>query len=161
MKNLWAPWRMDYILSDKEEDGCIFCPGDDRKKDKERLILYTGDNSMVIMNKYPYSNGHLLVAPVKHVYELEDLSDEENLDLICMVKKTVSILKQTMKPEGINVGLNIGSAAGAGIEEHMHFHVVPRWNGDNNFMTVINDIRLIPEHIKETYNNLFPYFRDL
>ena len=146
MEVLWTPWRMEYILSSKKQPGCIFCASDNRENDQERLILYVGDKSMVIMNKYPYANGHLLVC---------------RLDLIVMVNNSIEILKKAFNPDGFNVGLNLGKAAGAGVEEHMHFHIVPRWNGDSNFMTVLAEVRLIPEHIQETYKKLRPYFRDM
>ncbi|MBN2125544.1 MAG: HIT domain-containing protein [Deltaproteobacteria bacterium] len=159
MKVLWAPWRMDYILSNEKNQNCIFCPGEDRSKDAERLILYVGSKSMVIMNRFPYNNGHLLVAPVRHVSGLESLSDEEVLELMGTVRKAVDALKGVMNPEGLNVGLNLGRVAGAGMENHLHVHIVPRWNGDTNFMTVVGDVRVIPEHIQETYTRLLPYFR--
>lgn len=154
MKNLWAPWRMEYILSDQKEGRCIFCPGGDRGEDEERLILYVGSLSTVMMNRFPYNNGHLLVAPIQHVPGLDQLSDEESLDLFLMVRKSIDILTNIMNPEGFNVGLNLGRVAGAGMEEHMHFHIVPRWNGDTNYMTVFGEVRVIPEHIKETYKKL-------
>ncbi len=161
MDVLWAPWRMEYILSNKKDDQCIFCPTEDRTNDEDRLILYVGPMSMVIMNRYPYINGHLLVMPVRHVPTLDALSEEESLDLIIKVRKTINILKQEMSPDGFNVGLNLGKVAGAGVEEHMHFHIVPRWNGDTNYMTVLGDVRVIPEHIRETYKKLLPYFKKL
>ena len=151
---------MEYILSDKEKTGCIFCPGDDRTDNKDRLILYAGTMSIVMMNKFPYNNGHLLVAPVRHTPDLEGLSPEENLDLMLTMKRAIEILKKAMKPEGINVGMNLGRIAGAGVEEHMHFHIVPRWSGDTNFMTVTGDVRVIPEHIRETYGKLKKYFEE-
>jgi ATP adenylyltransferase len=157
MKVLWAPWRMDYIVSDEKEE-CIFCLGDDRSHDEARLILNAGSMTMVMMNKYPYINGHLLVAPVRHLSDLEGLSHEESLDLLLMVRKSIHILREIMNPEGFNVGLNLGKVAGAGVEEHLHFHIVPRWNGDTNYMTVLGEVRVIPEHIKETYGKLRPYF---
>lgn len=158
MKVLWAPWRMKYILSNEKEEDCIFCPGQDRGRDEERLILCVGSLTVVMMNRFPYNNGHLLVAPVRHVSGLEQLSEEETMDLMGMVKKAIGSLKEIMNPEGFNVGLNLGRVSGAGMEEHMHFHIVPRWNGDTNFMTVLGDVRVIPEHIQQTYKKLFPYF---
>jgi ATP adenylyltransferase len=152
---------MDYILADKEDGACILCPGEDRSCDDERLILYVGRLTMVIMNRYPYNNGHLLVAPVRHVPGLDDLSDDETLDVLHMVRRSVDILKQTMNPEGFNVGLNLGQVAGAGLEEHMHFHIVPRWNGDTNFMTVFSAVRVIPEHIRATYGKMKPFFEEI
>ncbi|MBW1997936.1 MAG: HIT domain-containing protein [Deltaproteobacteria bacterium] len=158
MKVLWAPWRMEYIDSDTREGGCIFCPGEVRTEDEERLILYVGPRTMVMMNRYPYNNGHLLVAPVRHCPDLEELSSEELLDLMRLVRKSIRVLKDVMKPEGFNVGLNIGRVAGAGMENHMHYHIVPRWNGDTNMMTVVGEVRVIPEHIRETYRKLRPFF---
>ena len=158
MRVLWAPWRMEYILSDKEEGNCIFCPGADRSQDEARLILYAGSRAMVVMNRYPYNNGHLLVAPCRHVSGLDDLDQEEMQDLMTMVRTSIGALKAVMGPEGFNVGLNLGHVAGAGMEEHLHFHIVPRWNGDTNLMTVIGDVRVIPEHLKETYEKLRPHF---
>ncbi|MFW6146945.1 MAG: HIT family protein [Thermodesulfobacteriota bacterium] len=161
MKVLWAPWRMEYVAGDNKQGECIFCPGEDRSRDEERLILFVGQRSMVIMNRFPYINGHLLAAPVRHVSALDALIPEEKLDLITMVEQSVAILTQVMNPEGFNVGLNLGSIAGAGVEDHIHFHVVPRWSGDTNYMTVVGDVRVIPEHIKKTYKKLLPFFKEL
>jgi ATP adenylyltransferase len=158
MKVLWAPWRMEYILNNEKEDGCILCPGEDRSRDAERLILQLGERTMVIMNKYPYINGHLLVCPIRHVGEVEDISDQEMLDMMNMVRASIGVLKEHMNPDGFNVGLNLGRVAGAGLEEHLHFHVVPRWNGDTNFMAVFGDVRVIPQHIQETYRELRSHF---
>lgn len=157
MKVLWAPWRMGYILSEKDQN-CIFCPGADRTRDAERLILSVGERSLVMMNRFPYNNGHLLVAPLRHVPGLDDLNGKEMLDLLSTVRRAIKILKKVMAPEGFNVGLNLGHVAGAGVEEHMHFHIVPRWNGDTNYMTVLDDVRVIPEHIRSTYSKLRPDF---
>jgi ATP adenylyltransferase len=159
MKALWAPWRMNYILSSKKEERCIFCPGDCREEDEDRLILFVGRLTMIMMNRYPYNNGHVLLAPVRHVPGIEHLMNEEKLDLMSMVQRTVEILKKVMKPEGFNIGLNLGRVAGAGVEAHMHFHVVPRWNGDTNFMPVLGEVRVIPEHLTETYRKLHPHFQ--
>jgi ATP adenylyltransferase len=161
MEVLWAPWRMEYILAENKQTGCIFCTDDSRAKDDDRLILYKGKRSMVMMNKFPYVNGHLLVAPVKHCHGLEMLDEDERLDLITMVSSAIEIVKKAFKPEGFNVGLNLGKVAGAGVEAHMHFHIVPRWYGDSNFMTAIADVRVIPEHIQATYMKLKPYFKDI
>jgi len=161
MKALWAPWRMEYILSSQKGGPCIFCPGDDRTKDESRLILHTGDSTMVMMNRFPYINGHILVAPVRHVSGLESLSHVERLDLLNKVANAVEMLERVLTPEGFNVGMNLGKVAGAGVEEHLHFHIVPRWNGDHNYMTVLGEVRVIPEHIEETYRRLLPYFKEL
>jgi ATP adenylyltransferase len=151
---------MEYILSDQKGGPCIFCPGEDRSRDGDRLILHVGRLSMVMMNKYPYINGHLLVAPVRHVADPSDLSDEETLDLMVSVRKSLSVLKKAMNPAGFNVGLNLGRVAGAGVEQHMHFHIVPRWDGDTNYMSVFADVRVIPEHLRETHRKLMPLFEN-
>jgi ATP adenylyltransferase len=148
---------MEYVREEKEK-GCIFCPA---VPDEGSLILYNGALSMVMMNKYPYVNGHMLVAPKRHVASLEDLSHEEMADLLGMVSETIGVLKKVMKPEGFNVGLNLGVVAGAGVEEHLHFHVVPRWQGDTNAMTVFAEVRVISEHLEATYENLKPHFEAL
>lgn len=148
---------MEYILG-KREPYCIFCPEGDGHTDAERLILHRGRLTMVMMNKYPYNNGHLLVAPWRHVGLLQDLPDEEMLDLMRWLRKSATILKNLMHPDGFNIGLNLGAAAGAGVDEHLHFHIVPRWNGDTNFMTVFADVRSIPEHLEQTYWKLKPHF---
>lgn len=159
MKVLWAPWRMEYILGDQKGGACIFCPGEDRAEDSLRGILHVGKTCMAMMNRFPYTNGHLLVAPVRHVHRLDALTEAEGLDLMKTVTQCVAVLRRTMHPDGFNVGLNLGKVAGAGVEDHLHFHIVPRWNGDNNFMTVLGDVRVIPQHIEETYRTLLPHFQ--
>jgi ATP adenylyltransferase len=151
---MWAPWRIEYIKSEKES-GCVFCHALTIHDD---LTLYKGDTTMVVMNKYPYINGHLLVAPIRHVSRLDQLSRDEMRDLLATVEKAIHIEKQIMNPDGFNVGLNLGKVAGAGIEAHLHFHVVPRWFGDTNALTVFADIRVIPEHLTATFNSLKPLF---
>jgi ATP adenylyltransferase len=157
MENLWAPWRIEYILG-KREPYCIFCPEGDGHSDEERLILHRGRLCMVMMNKYPYNNGHLLVAPWRHTSELDDLTQDELLDIMQWIKRCTLILKRVMHPDGFNIGLNLGLAAGAGVEDHLHFHVVPRWQGDTNFLMVFADVRSIPEHLKQTYAKLSQHF---
>ncbi len=157
MKTIWAPWRIEYILENKNE-GCIFC---NALSGKDDLTLFKGSSTMVIMNKFPYINGHLLVSPVRHVSTLTELDRSEMADLLLLVEKSIGILKLVMKPDGFNVGLNLGKVAGAGIEEHLHFHIVPRWFGDTNALAVFADVRVIPEHLKATYNNLKPHFNKL
>jgi ATP adenylyltransferase len=159
MKVLWAPWRMEYISSDNNKGECIFCPGDDRSQDEEKLILFIGKLSIVLMNRFPYINGHLLVAPLRHVSSLDELLPEEKLDLMTMVETSIGVLKEVMNPEGFNVGLNLGRVAGAGVEGHIHFHVVPRWIGDTNYMTLFGEVRVIPEHTQATYRKLLPFFK--
>lgn len=157
MKTVWAPWRMDYILGEKE-DACIFCKA--LEKDAA-LLLYAGSLTMVVMNKFPYINGHLLVAPARHLSRLDELNFDEMGALLKTVEQSVGILKKEMQPDGFNVGLNLGKAAGAGVEDHLHFHVVPRWFGDHNALTVLAEVRVIPEHIRTTWQNLKPYFDEL
>jgi ATP adenylyltransferase len=148
---------MEYILADKQQ-GCIFCDALDKNND---LTLFSGNDTMVMMNKFPYINGHLLVAPMKHLSALDQLSRPGMGELLATVEKSVGILKQVMNPDGFNVGLNLGKVAGAGVEEHLHFHIVPRWFGDTNALTVFAEVRVIPEHIKTTYDNLKPHFETL
>lgn len=154
MKTMWAPWRMEYIQKEKEA-GCIFCLALTVEDD---LTLYKADRVMALMNKFPYINGHLLIAPTRHVAALNQLDRREKGDLMDMLDTAVGILKTAMNPDGFNVGLNLGRVAGAGVEEHLHFHIVPRWFGDTNALTVFADVRVIPEHLKSTYNNLKPHF---
>jgi len=157
MKTMWAPWRMEYILSEKEKE-CIFCRA---LSEQDELTLFKGATTMAVMNKYPYINGHLLVAPIHHLSTLDQLKKSEMGDLLLTVEQSVGILKKVMNPDGFNIGLNLGRVAGAGVEEHIHFHIVPRWFGDTNALTVFADVRVIPEHIKATYNNLKPHFDQL
>jgi len=153
MKKLWAPWRIEYILSEKSEE-CIFCEYPKERRDKENLILYRGKTCFIILNKYPYNNGHLMVVPYKHVPTPLELSDEELLELSKLVNLSIKVLNFVMKPQGFNVGANIGKAAGAGIEEHYHIHVVPRWIGDTNYMPIIADTKVLVEALDKTYERL-------
>jgi ATP adenylyltransferase len=154
MKTMWAPWRIEYILGEKE-DGCIFCKALAPQSD---LRLFKGQASMVLMNKFPYINGHLLVAPLRHIAALDELDQAEMGVLLATVEQSVAALKKTLRPEGFNVGLNLGKIAGAGVEEHLHFHIVPRWSGDTNALAVFAEVRVIPQHIQETFNLLKPHF---
>ncbi|MDH7601254.1 MAG: HIT domain-containing protein [Armatimonadota bacterium] len=157
MKQLWAPWRLEYIVSEKEE-GCIFCRFPAENDDERRLILYRGRLAFVIMNAYPYSNGHLLIAPYRHIPSITELSDEESLEIMQLTKKSCTVLSEVCRPDGFNIGINIGTAAGAGIADHVHLHIVPRWNGDTNFMPVFADVKVIPEALQATYAKLKPRF---
>jgi ATP adenylyltransferase len=143
---------MSYISNNTADQGCIFCPS--KTGDRERLILARSDNSLMMLNRYPYTGGHLRVAPLKHTAELDDLTDAELLDLMYMLRKARSLLRSVVNPDGFNVGINLGKAAGAGVEEHLHVHIVPRWNGDSNFMTVVGDVRVIPEGLISAYDQL-------
>ena len=157
MKTMWAPWRMEYILSEKAGP-CIFCEALTQSGD---LTLYRGNTTLVMMNKFPYINGHLLAAPKRHLASLDLLDKEEMRDLLLTVERSIDALKKAMNPDGFNVGLNLGRVAGAGVEEHLHFHIVPRWFGDTNALTVFADVRVIPEHIRSTCDKLKPLFEKL
>ncbi|GAB6102587.1 HIT domain-containing protein [Thermococcus atlanticus] len=153
MKLLWAPWRIEYIRAPKY-DGCIFCDFPREERDKERLILHRGKHAFIIMNNYPYNPGHVMIAPYRHVGRWEDLNDEELLEIMQLSQLMIKALKKAMNPDGFNMGVNIGRVAGAGIEDHVHLHIVPRWNGDTNFMPVIDDTKVIPESLEEAYDEL-------
>ncbi len=153
MENLWRPWRIKYILSDKEE-GCIFCDKPNEGKDKENYILHRAETCFIMLNLYPYNNGHLMVAPFRHVASFEDLEEDELTELFLIVNKSTRLLKHVMKPEGFNIGANLGRVAGAGVKDHVHMHVLPRWSGDTNFMVTTAETRVIPEALAETYQRL-------
>jgi len=161
MKRLWAPWRMEYILSEDKSKTCLFCDFSkaEGKNDKKNLILYRGKYCFVIMNRYPYNNGHLMVVPYLHTPTFEGLKDKELFDLTKTVKISVDILKKALNPDGFNIGLNFGKVAGAGMEQHMHIHIVPRWTGDTDSMPIIAEIRVMPEHLMRTYGKLNRLFR--
>lgn len=152
MKILWAPWRIKYILGKKE--GCIFCDKVKENKDKENYVLLRGKNAFVMLNTFPYNNGHLIVAPYKHVPDLEGLEKDELSELMELVKTCTQILKKALKPEGFNVGINLGKVAGAGVEGHIHIHIVPRWGGDTSFISAVGNTKIIPESLDDTYNKL-------
>jgi len=153
MRRLWAPWRLKYIVSTKEKK-CIFCQKSQEKEDKKNYILLRAKTSFVMLNAFPYNNGHLLVIPFRHICSMEQMNSEESIEIMQLIKKMVKLLKEGMKPEGFNVGANLGKAAGAGIEDHIHFHIVPRWTGDYNFMPLLSDTKVIPEALGETYRKL-------
>ena len=152
--NLWAPWRNIY-LTDKSEGGCIFCEKPNENKDRDNLILLRGTFSFVIMNLFPYNSGHLMVVPYKHSADLEELMDDEILEIRKFINMSVASIKQIMSPAGFNLGVNMGKFSGAGIAEHIHFHVVPRWIGDTNFMPVISNTKVISEFLFDTYDKLY------
>ncbi|TDJ60198.1 MAG: HIT domain-containing protein [Nitrospina sp.] len=160
MESLWAPWRMDYIVSDKSKE-CVFCTAPKAENDSIKKILFRGPNSYVILNIFPYANGHLMICPYRHVGCITLLNDEEFHEMSVLTKKSLGILRQEYRPDGFNTGYNIGKSAGAGFEEHLHGHIVPRWNGDTNFMPVLAETKVHPEHIEATYNRLVPIFRNI
>jgi len=153
MERLWAPWRLEYILAERQE-GCIFCRFPQDNDDERRLILSRGEHAFVIMNAFPYSNGHLLIPPYRHVADISELTDEENLDIMRLAQRSCEALTEACRPDGFNLGINLGTASGAGIADHVHMHVVPRWNADTNFMPVLADVKVIPEALQETYAKL-------
>lgn len=159
---LWAPWRMEYVKSPKnEEDGCVFCTRAESDYDRENLILYRGKFNFIIMNLYPYNNAHLMVVPYDHVSDTSSLAENTLNEMIGLADKTMQLLKGALNPQGFNIGANIGAAGGAGIEEHVHFHVIPRWTGDTNFMPVIGHTKVMVQGIHETYDDLKPLFDKL
>ena len=160
MKQLWCPWRIQYILGPKP-DACVFCLPGHEDEDEERLVLYRGKENFVIMNKFPYNNGHIMVTPFRHCMDLCDLTPGESREMMTLLQQCTAILQQCFSPQGINIGLNLGEAAGAGIREHLHFHLVPRWNGDSSFMAVMDEVRVVPEHLRSTHATLKPYFSRL
>ena len=160
MENLWAPWRIEYILS-KKSPGCIFCDKPAENKDDENLIIYCGEHNFIIMNAFPYNNGHMMVVPYRHTATLAGWSPEEQIELMELADLAVDLLKKLMKPDGFNLGINMGLVAGAGVADHIHLHVVPRWNGDTNFMPVLSDTRVISEALRTTYGKLKEVLKDV
>ena len=156
MKRLWAPWRMEYILDEKKHGSCLFCHISKERKvnDRKNLILYRGKHSFVVLNKYPYNNGHLMVVPYFHTPTFDGLDDDVLFELMKTQKISVDVIKKAMNPDGFNLGLNFGHVAGAGMESHMHMHIVPRWNGDTDSMPIIAETRVMPQHLKKSYNQL-------
>ncbi|MFC1995735.1 HIT domain-containing protein [Chloroflexota bacterium] len=153
MKHIWAPWRIEYIQMDKS-GGCILCDKPEQDNDTLNYILYRGAKNFIIINTYPYNPGHLMIAPYRHIANLEELTKEERHEHFDIVSRSIKVLKQVFNPGGFNIGTNIGKIAGAGIDDHIHTHIVPRWQGDTNFMPVVSDVRVIPEALAETYEKL-------
>jgi ATP adenylyltransferase len=154
MKKIWAPWRMEYIAGSKDGNGnkCFLCI--EPASDETSLVLARKRAAFVVMNRYPYANGHVMVVPVRHVGKIDELSDGELLEMMGLVRTLSSVLRETVHAEGLNIGINMGKPAGAGLEEHLHIHVVPRWVGDTNFMPVLGETKVISEHLHETYRKL-------
>lgn len=154
MRHIWAPWRMAYIQRDEKMCGCVLCEKWASSDDTANYILYRGERAYIILNLYPYNNGHLMVVPYKHVASVEDLETETLTELMLLVNRSLAALREAMAPHGFNIGVNLGRAAGAGIHEHVHIHIVPRWEGDTNFMPVLGETRVIPEMLEDTYARL-------
>lgn len=161
MEKLWAPWRMEYILQPKPK-GCIFCEKPKQENaDRDNFILHRARHSFIIMNYYPYNNGHLMVVPYRHLSRLDALTSDERAELMELISSTSVILEKKMNCEGLNIGMNLGRIAGAGIDEHLHFHIVPRWGGDTNFMPVVGHTKVISQGLWELYDDLKPLFEKL
>jgi ATP adenylyltransferase len=154
MKRLWAPWRMQYI-GGEQRPGCLFCRVIEHPDDPDAdLVVSRPEGAIVLLNKFPYNPGHAMVAPRKHVSTFEDLDDDSSLELVRAQRRTLQVLRTALKPDGFNIGANLGNAAGAGIPDHVHLHVVPRWNGDTNFMAVIDDVKVVNEALAQTAEKL-------
>jgi ATP adenylyltransferase len=153
VERLWAPWRLEYIASADEQPGCIFCAAVEGE-DEEKLVVHRGERAIVLLNRFPYASGHLMVAPKRHVGDFGELEDEEVVEIHRLASSGIGALAQTYEPQGYNLGWNLGRVAGAGIVDHVHLHVVPRWAGDTNFMPVLADVKVMPEHLQETRRRL-------
>jgi ATP adenylyltransferase len=152
-KQIWAPWRLEYIESADEQPGCVFCFAAEGT-DEDGLVVHRGSRAFVLLNKYPYSSGHFMVAPYRHVADLGDLDDEEALEIHRLASLGLGALSMVYQPQGYNLGWNLGRIAGAGVVDHVHLHAVPRWAGDTNFMPVLADVKVLPEHLSETRRRL-------
>jgi len=165
MKNLWSPWRSKYIESFREEhsnNNCIFCEALNYKvSDLNNLVVHKANLTYTILNLYPYNNGHLMVVPNRHIWEFEKLTKEESIELMEGLKYAKLVLEEIYKPQGFNMGLNLGRAGGAGIKEHLHFHIVPRWNGDTNFMPVLGEVKVISQELMETKRKILEAYKIL
>lgn len=153
MKIIWAPWRAKYIAENKEAHNCFICEAIKSTDDKSSLILLRGQFSIVIMNRFPYNTGHVLVSPIRHIKFPFEMTSEEMSEVMFFIGKMTKAINNLYTPDGINIGVNIGKSAGAG-EEHLHFHIVPRWNGDTNFITVFDNTRVLPSSIESTYKTI-------
>ena len=154
MRQLWAPWRLEYVQHADDGDECVFCRAAGLPEDEPELVIHRGELAFVLLNKFPYASGHLMVAPYRHGSAFDDLGDDEALETHRLAVESIAALRAVFAPEGFNVGWNLGRVAGAGIVDHGHIHVVPRWNGDTNFMPVLADVKVIPEHLLETRRKL-------
>lgn len=159
MKQVWAPWRMEYIERGDLDDGCLFCDKCKSSNHDDDYVLYIGELGFVMMNRYPYTNGHLMVAPIRHVDSIDKLITEEMTELMELTSKSIKVLRECYNPHGFNVGINIGRVAGAGVVGHTHIHIVPRWDGDTNFMPIISDSKVISQCLDDTYKKLKPLFK--
>lgn len=157
MKRIWAPWRIEYIKNPKEK-GCIFCKFPKEQNDHERFILHRGKTCFIIMNYYPYNNGHLMIAPYLHTSKFDSLDNQTKIEMFDLIDHSTKALREKLNAEGFNIGINLGSVAGAGIKDHLHIHIVPRWQGDTNFMPVLGNSKVISQELHETWETLKEYF---
>jgi ATP adenylyltransferase len=153
-KQLWAPWRLEYIEQADEQDECLFCAAWASEDEAASLVVHRGADAFVLLNKFPYASGHLMVAPRRHEGDFSALADDEALELHRLAGQAIEALAETYKPQGFNLGWNLGRVAGAGVVDHVHLHLVPRWQGDTNFMPVLGDVKVLPEHLSETRRRL-------
>ena len=158
MDYLWSPWRYRYVTGAEPTSGCVFCQKVEENEDEKNLILYSGLNNFVLLNIYPYTSGHLMVAPYRHIAQLAQADDATWSELMMLTRKAEQAIQTAYKPEGINLGMNLGKSAGAGIADHIHMHVLPRWQADSNFISVIGETRVLPEALSDTYRKLKPLF---
>ena len=159
MKRIWAPWRLEYVTGPREEGGCVFCEAlREREQERQRHVLYRDEHAFIMLNRFPYNNGHLLLSPVAHVGDLEELPLDVFLHLGELLRASIGVLREAYRPEGMNLGMNLGSCAGAGVPGHLHWHLVPRWGGDTNFMPVLAETRCIVEHLESSWELLRPRF---
>lgn len=154
MDHLWSPWRYQYVQKQKTGDGCVFCKAADAKRDEDNFVVYRGTKNYIILNLYPYSTGHLMVVPYEHVDTLDDASPETLEEMMLLVQLSQRHLREIYRPPGFNLGMNLGESAGAGIAEHIHMHLLPRWPGDTNFMTTVAETRVLPEDLLVTWRKL-------
>lgn len=161
MDTLWTPWRSTYMNAKKAPGHCVFCDAVARKDDEETLVVHRAEHCFVILNRYPYTSGHVMVAPYVHVSRLTAISDKAATEMMTLVRQAESAIEAIYIPDGLNLGMNLGEAAGAGIEQHIHMHVLPRWRGDANFMTTVGQTRIMPEDLATTYRKMAAHFADL
>ena len=160
MKQLFAPWRMDYVKDCAKIKGCFLCPCREPSPNNDNLVVFRGDEAFVVLNKYPYVSGHVMVVPYRHLPTPLALTSTEMAEIGTLIQRSMDAITSVYNPQGFNIGMNVGQAAGAGLKDHIHIHVVPRWNGDTNFVPVVGDVKIIPESLEVTWDRLKNAFRD-